>query len=238
MNLFSITLSQWIKFIPQLEDGSLLDRYDTASARAAETLWYTEEIIKFKRSIKMSGFYQVRWEGEWLCGLRGQVNYSEVDCAGVLVRRSGLDNCIVPPCHNCISLFYSCFVHHQSGEKRPEQAMGLHPCIRLYSQTPSQISLNVLKGTILSNGVICSLNCGGVFGQALFSFSDMNQRKLRVCQQWLMLRSQGRPANFPIHSQSEILKILSLISNPQEPWKNQNTVSMSPTTCLFSPVVG
>lgn len=75
---------------------SLLERCDTASA----SLRYMEEIIKLKRSIKMSGFYQVRWEEEWLCGLRGQVNYSEVYCLGLLVQYSGINMLL---CHCVIN---------------------------------------------------------------------------------------------------------------------------------------
>lgn len=38
----------------------------------------------------MSVFYHVRGDGEWLGGLRGQVNNSEVNCLGLLVQLSGL----------------------------------------------------------------------------------------------------------------------------------------------------
>lgn len=55
-----------------------------------ESLWRMQEFIKLRRSIKMSGFYRVRWEEEWLCGLRGQVNNSELDCPGLFVQCLGL----------------------------------------------------------------------------------------------------------------------------------------------------
>lgn len=220
------------KLVSQLEDCSLLDRYDTVSAWGAEPLWDMEAIIKFKRSIKMSGFYQVRWEGEWLCGLRGQVNYSEVDCPGLLVRRSGLDTVLCPRVITA-SHFSILALFIMIGEKRrPKQVTGFHLYICLHSHTESQIIINVLKGITL--WVEESFPLTVVF----FAFSDMNQGKLRVCERWLVLRSQGHSVNFLIQSQSETQRKLSLISNPQEPWKNQNTVSMLPSTCLFSLVVG
>lgn len=93
-------------------------------------VWSIEEIIKFKRSIKMSGFYQVRWEEEWLRGLRGQVNYSEVDCPGLFDAALGARCCIVPSCHNCLSLFHSCFVNvYRRWTKKTGRAIGFHPYI-------------------------------------------------------------------------------------------------------------
>lgn len=73
----------------------------------AETLFQEGEIIKPKRSIKMPGSYQVNWEEELLCGPRGQVNYSEVDCLGLLVRPLRQDTvlscqkrvCLSPACN-------------------------------------------------------------------------------------------------------------------------------------------
>lgn len=96
-------------------------------------VWSVEEIIKFKRSIKMSGFYQVRWEEEWLRGLRGQVNYSEVDCPGLLDAALGARCCIVPSCHNCISLFRSCFVKCLSPVDKKDWTGDRLSCVRASS---------------------------------------------------------------------------------------------------------
>lgn len=112
-------------------------------------VWSIEEIIKFKRSIKMSGFYQVRWEEEWLRGLRGQVNYSEVDCPGLFDAALGARCCIVPSCHNCLSLFHSCFVNvYRRWTKKTGRAIGFHLFVYLlFTHAESQISsvFNVLR---------------------------------------------------------------------------------------------
>lgn len=60
------------------------------NVKTSESLWYNENLIRFKRSVIMSVFYHVRGDGEWLGGLRGQVNNSEVNCLGLLVQLSGL----------------------------------------------------------------------------------------------------------------------------------------------------
>lgn len=61
------------------------------------------ELWRARGSIKMSGLYQVRWEEEWLCGPRGQVNNSEGNCLAFLVRHSqthaALYLCIINPSH-------------------------------------------------------------------------------------------------------------------------------------------
>lgn len=69
--------------------------YSHSSTRGTEQLVYirTGKWLDLKRSIKMSGFYQVRWEEETThtgsVDLRGQVNNSAVDCSGLFVRSTG-----------------------------------------------------------------------------------------------------------------------------------------------------
>lgn len=74
-------------------------------------------------SIKMSGFYQVSWEEEWLCGPRGQVNNSEGDCLALLVRHSethaALYLCVINPSHfSLIGAFEMFIIIERKGLRR------------------------------------------------------------------------------------------------------------------------
>lgn len=119
----------------------------------------------------------------------------------------GAWHCIVPSCHNCISLSHSCFVnvHHQRGGVRGLSRW--HRCS--YMHQPKSV-FSVFKGRILSKRK-------DFLPHWLRTYFLFSRHEIKaVCEQWLILLSQLLTVNFLIDAQWNLQRILSLISNLQE----------------------